>query len=81
MLAQRLPGLLPPMDDAEALASAALLGLAGAAGPSWQRFGPAPLPRVATIRPARGAIGSGGSPPRPGEISLAHGGVLSSTNC
>ncbi|MEN9629290.1 MAG: hypothetical protein RJA10_2517 [Pseudomonadota bacterium] len=74
MLAQRLPGLLPPMDEEEALASAALLGL------SSQGFDPANYGQ----RPVRAphhtasavALVGGGSPPRPGEISLAHGGVL-----
>ena len=74
MLAQRLPGLLAPMDEAEALASAALQGLApgGFDAALWRR------------RPVRSphhsasavALVGGGSPPRPGEISLAHGGVL-----
>ena len=74
MLAQRLAGLLPPMDDDEALASAALQGLApgGFDATRWRR------------RPVRSphhsasavALGGGVSPPRPGEISLAHGGLL-----
>jgi magnesium chelatase family protein len=74
MLAQRLPGLLPPMTDDEALASAALASL------SPQGFDPG---RWRT-RPLRSphhsasavALVGGGSPPRPGEISLAHGGLL-----
>ena len=74
MLAQRLPGLLPPLDEEEALASAALLGL------STSRVDTVPF----GLRPVRAphhtasavALVGGGSPPRPGEISLAHGGVL-----
>jgi magnesium chelatase family protein len=74
MLAHRLPGLLPPMDEDEALQSAALQGL------SAQGFDP----RAFRTRPVRAphhsasaiALVGGGSPPRPGEISLAHGGVL-----
>ncbi|MDP1898836.1 MAG: YifB family Mg chelatase-like AAA ATPase [Rubrivivax sp.] len=74
MLAQRLPGLLPPLSDEEALSSAALLGLTGTSAQ------PVALGR----RPVRAphhtasavALVGGGSPPRPGEISLAHGGVL-----
>jgi magnesium chelatase family protein len=66
-------GLLPPMDEDEALASAALAGLAP--GASTPRAGPAAGPRAAPFR-QRVALVGGGSPPRPGEISLAHGGVL-----
>ncbi len=74
MLAQRLPGLLPPMDDAQALASAALLGLAhGGFDPTQWARRPfrAPHHTASAV-----ALVGGGSPPRPGEISLAHGGVL-----
>ncbi len=74
MLAQRLPGLLPPMDEDEALSSAALQSL------TPHGFDPAHW----TVRPVRAphhsatavALVGGGTPPRPGEISLAHGGVL-----
>ncbi|GIK35564.1 MAG: ATP-dependent protease [Gammaproteobacteria bacterium] len=73
MLARRLPGLLPPMSEEEAVESAALGSLAGS-----------PLPRAWAIRPFRAphhtattaALVGGGSWPRPGEISLAHHGVL-----
>lgn len=74
MLAQRLPGLLPPMELDEALQSAALRGLA-----STQLDG-LPLGRRPFRSPhhsaSAAALVGGGSPPRPGEISLAHGGVL-----
>jgi magnesium chelatase family protein len=73
MLAQRLPGLLPPLDDEEALQSAALLSLAGAFSPdAWGRR-PVRSPHHGASAPA---LVGGGSPPRPGEISLAHHGVL-----
>jgi magnesium chelatase family protein len=72
MLAQRLPGLLPPMADDEALDSAALLGLAGDESvPFGERAMRAPHHTASAV-----ALVGGGSPPRPGEISLAHGGVL-----
>jgi len=74
MLAQRLPGLLPPMDDDEALAAAALAGLApgGFDAARWrQRPHRSPHHSASAV-----ALVGGGSPPRPGEISLAHGGVL-----
>ncbi len=74
MLAQRLPALLPPMDDAEALHSAALQGLASA-GFDPRAFGRRPV-RAPHHSASAVALVGGGSPPRPGEISLAHGGVL-----
>jgi magnesium chelatase family protein len=74
MLAQRLPGLLPPMDEDEALASAALPAWPGGLRPrpaGGQRPVRAPHHTASAV-----ALVGGGSPPRPGEISLAHGGVL-----
>jgi magnesium chelatase family protein len=74
MLAQRLPGILPPMDEDDALISAALQGLT-AQGFDGAAFGCRPVrsPHHSASAPA---LVGGGSPPRPGEISLAHGGVL-----
>ena len=73
MLAQRLPGILPPMTDEEALESAAVLSLAG-------QFSPRRWATRAFRAPHHSASGAalvgGGSIPRPGEISLAHRGVL-----
>ena len=74
MLAQRLSGLLPAMDEGETLASAALAGLAGA-GLDAFGFGVRPVRAPHHSATAAALVGSG-SPPRPGEISLAHGGVL-----
>jgi magnesium chelatase family protein len=74
MLAQRLPGLLPPMGDDEALASAALLGLSNT-GFNPAQWGVRPV-RTPHHSASAIALVGGGSPPRPGEISLAHGGVL-----
>ena len=74
MLAQRLPGLLPAMTEDEALASAALQGL-GARGFDICAFGHRPV-RTPHHTASAVALVGGGSPPRPGEISLAHGGVL-----
>jgi magnesium chelatase family protein len=73
MLAQRLPGLLPPMGQAEALASAALASLAGAFDAAQWKRRPFRSPHHSASAPA---LVGGGSPPRPGEISLAYGGVL-----
>ncbi|MGE0079775.1 MAG: YifB family Mg chelatase-like AAA ATPase [Thiohalomonadaceae bacterium] len=74
MLASRLPGLLPPMSEEEAVESAAVASI------SDQGFSPAHW----GVRPFRAphhtasavALVGGGSHPRPGEISLAHNGVL-----
>ena len=73
MLAQRLPGLLPPMDDEAALESAALLSLAGQFDVA--RWGQRPF-RSPHHSASSVALVGGGSPPRPGEISLAQHGVL-----
>lgn len=74
MLAQRLPGLLPPMDEDEALASAAIASL-GSKGFDLARWRVRPV-RAPHHSASAAALVGGGSPPRPGEISLAHGGVL-----
>lgn len=73
MLAQRFAGLLPPMSLQQALESAAVASLAGRfALPQW-----ALRPTCAPHHSASAvALVGGGSPPRPGEISLAHHGVL-----
>ena len=73
MLAQRLPGLLPPMSENEALASAAIASLTGGFDPAhWMRRPFRAPHHTATAA----ALVGGGSPPRPGEISLAYAGVL-----
>lgn len=73
MLAARLPGLLPPLDEAAACASAAVLSLAGQFRP--RQFGQRPF-RAPHHTASAVALVGGGNPPRPGEISLAHQGVL-----
>ncbi|TAH42472.1 MAG: ATP-dependent protease [Betaproteobacteria bacterium] len=73
MLAQRLPGLLPAMEEAEALESAAVISLDGGFEPSaWARR-PFRAPHHSA---SAAALVGGGALPRPGEISLAHHGVL-----
>ncbi len=74
MLAMRLGGVLPPMEEDEALDSAALQGLA-TAGFDGASFGQRPFRSPHHSASAVALVG-GGTPPRPGEISLAHGGVL-----
>ena len=73
MLAQRFAGLLPAMTVHEALESAAIAGLAGRFAP--EQFGQRPTGQPHHTASAVALVG-GGSPPRPGEISLAHHGVL-----
>ena len=75
MLARALESILPPLDDAEALAASAVHSVAGLTDPRHP---------VLTARPFRAphhtashlSLVGGGSPPRPGEVSLAHCGVL-----
>jgi magnesium chelatase family protein len=73
MLAQRFAGLLPPMSTDEALQSAAIASLSGRFSlDKWaQRPTCSPHHTASAV-----ALVGGGSPPRPGEISLAHNGVL-----
>lgn len=73
MLAQRFPGLLPEMEDSEALESAAIHSLAGTFSTTQWRQRPFRSPHHSASAPA---LVGGGSIPRPGEISLAHHGVL-----
>ncbi len=74
MLAARLPGLLPPMSDEEALASAALLSASvlGFSPAQWRRR-PFRAPHHSS---SAAALVGGRNPPQPGEITLAHLGVL-----
>ena len=74
MLAQRLSGLLPAMTEAEALEAAAVRSVSGTPIhlPTWRRR---PF-RTPHHTASAAALVGGGSRPRPGEISLAHHGVL-----
>ena len=79
MLAQRLPGLLPPLDEDAAIEAAALRSLtpAGFRLEDWRRRPfRSPHHSVSAI-----ALVGGGGRPRPGEISLAHRGVLFLDEC
>lgn len=74
MLARRLGSILPPLTEDERLATALVHSVAGLD----------PRAALAGIRPFRAphhscsvaGLAGGGSPPRPGEVSLAHNGVL-----
>ena len=73
MLAQRFAGLLPPMTDQEAVESAAIASLGNRFQTAhWgQRRTSSPHHTASAV-----ALVGGGSPPKPGEISFAHHGVL-----
>ncbi|MFD2367438.1 YifB family Mg chelatase-like AAA ATPase [Pseudoduganella sp. GCM10020061] len=73
MLASRFPALLPPMTDEEALEAAAIHSLNGSFSARQWKCRPYRSPHHTTSGPA--LIG-GGTVPRPGEVSLAHCGVL-----
>lgn len=74
MLASRLPGILPPLEEDEALELAAIRSVAGHDNDlaSWKRRAFRHPHHTASAV----ALVGGGSIPRPGEISLAHHGVL-----
>ena len=73
MLASRLPGLLPPMDPVEAQETAAVASVGGCFDASRWRTRPFRAPHHSS---SAVALAGGGARPLPGEISLAHNGVL-----
>lgn len=75
MLARRLPGLLPPLADSESLEVTRVHSVAGLLDDADPLKTDRPFRAPHHTISAGGLIG-GGNPPRPGEISLAHLGVL-----
>jgi magnesium chelatase family protein len=75
MLARRLPGILPPLEFADALTVTTIHSVAGLlpAGRGLIRTPPFRAPHHSC---SNVALVGGGSHPRPGELSLAHAGVL-----
>ena len=75
MLAKRLPGILPPLSYEEALETTAIYSVAGLvqAGTGLLQQRPFRSPHHSV---SAAAIAGGGTVPRPGEVSLAHNGVL-----
>lgn len=73
MLATRLPGLLPPLTDEEALEVAAVASINGTF--DARKWGQRPY-RAPHHTASGVALVGGGASPRPGEITLAHQGVL-----
>ena len=75
MLARRLPGILPLLDDDAALEVTRIHSVAGVLPPGGGLIRVPPF-RAPHHSASTAAIVGGGSGPRPGEASLAHGGVL-----
>lgn len=74
MLASRLPGLMPPLSDSDALECAAIASLVSRrTSPHAWRQRPFRAPHHSS---SMYALVGGGAIPRPGEITLAHNGVL-----
>lgn len=74
MLAERLPGILPPPDRTTALQTAAVYSLKGIPAAQWPLHTP-PF-RAPHHTASAAALAGGGGIPAPGEVSLAHNGVL-----
>ena len=75
LLARRLPGILPPPTFDEAIASTAIHSVAGLLEPAAGLLAARPF-RAPHHSASDAALIGGGRDPRPGEVSLAHNGVL-----
>ena len=75
MLAKRIPGILPPMTFEESMETTAVYSVAGMLDKNTPFIGTRPFRPVGHTASAAGIVG-GGRTPSPGEISLAHNGVL-----
>jgi len=75
MLARALPSLLPPLEDDEAIAASVVHSVAGLVDPRHPVLATRPF-RAPHHTASHLALVGGGSPPRPGEVSLAHCGAL-----
>jgi magnesium chelatase family protein len=76
MLARRLPGILPPMTPDEALEVTHVWSVAGLLGAEGSLVVHRPFRSPHHQASAAAVIGGGSPAPRPGEVSLAHHGIL-----
>ena len=76
MLARRLPGILPPFSFQEALETTQVHSVAGALAKGSGLLSTRPFRSPHHTISAAGLLGGGMGVPRPGEVSLAHHGVL-----
>lgn len=76
MLAQRLPGILPRLDQATSLEATLVRSAAGEPLPSAGLVVQAPIRMPHHSASTVSMVGGGSASLRPGEVSLAHGGVL-----
>ncbi len=76
MLAERLPSILPPLEQSDAVTVTSIHSLAGTFNPAHGLITRPPLraPHHTATRAA--VVGGGSGLPRPGDVSLAHRGVL-----
>ncbi|MFJ5550397.1 YifB family Mg chelatase-like AAA ATPase [Streptomyces sp. NPDC093225] len=76
MLAERLPGLLPPLTRQESLEVTAVHSVAGLLPPGEPLIATAPYCAPHHSATMQSLVGGGTGLPRPGAVSLAHGGIL-----
>ena len=76
MLAKRLAGILPPLTFEEAIETTKVHSIAGTLGPGAGLLHQRPFRAPHHTISDAGLIGGGAGMPRPGEVSLAHNGVL-----
>jgi magnesium chelatase family protein len=81
MLAQRLPGVLPPLDDAAALEAMALHSLAGTLPVGGALIRRPPLQAPHHTASVAALVGGGSGLAKPGAVSLAHNGILFLDEC
>ncbi|GAA4247886.1 YifB family Mg chelatase-like AAA ATPase [Dactylosporangium darangshiense] len=81
MLAARLPGVLPPLDDQEAIEVTALHSIAGTLAPGSTLMRRAPIQAPHHTASVAALVGGGSGLAKPGAISLAHHGVLFLDEC
>lgn len=75
LLARALPSILPPLDPDEAIEASAVHSVAGLIDPQRPLLVSRPF-RAPHHTASHLALVGGGTPPRPGEVSLAHAGAL-----